>query len=156
MSVTRENVEAAFKDLGVIVETDGQHYLYTTEGRYAPLINSILTIDSDNTGATLTTVLSEMIPPEKKADVVELLNLVHGQSLWNVRFHLDETGRVYAIGKHLSWGKPFNTVQFGDIFFTSLVTTDRLFPCLTAITKENLTGTQAFERFFIQKSEIPS
>jgi hypothetical protein len=156
MSVTRENVEAAFKDLGLVVETDGEHYLYSTKGRYAPLINSILTLDTDNAGATLTTILSEKIAPEKRGDVIELLNLVHGQSLWNVRFHLDETGRVFAIGKHLSWGRPFNTVQFGDIFFTSLVTTDRLFPCLTAITEENLTGVQAFERFFIQKSELPS
>ena len=80
----------------------------------------------------------------------ELLNLVHGQSLWNVRFHLDETGRVFSVGKHMLWGKPFNSIQFGDIFFSLLVSTDRLWPCLQAICEEGKPAAEAFERFFNQ------
>jgi hypothetical protein len=150
MSITRENVENAFQELGLTVETDGSHYLHTTEGRHAPILSSILTIDEDNTAATIITALSERIATEKRTAICELLNLVHGQSLWNVRFHLDETGRVFSIGKLMTWGRPFNGVQFGDVFFTQLVTADRLYPCIIAINEEGLTALDAFERFFLK------
>jgi hypothetical protein len=156
MAITRENVETAFKELGITVESDGKHFLHSTAGRHAPLIHSILTIDEDGTSATFTTTLSERIASEKRPVVYELLNLVHGQSLWNVRFHLDDTGRVFSIGKVQLWGRPFNGVQFGDIFFSLLVTTDRLFPCIIAVNEEGLSAEDAFERFFMKPAQSSS
>lgn len=155
MAITRENIETAFKELGITVESDGKHFLHSTSGRHAPLIHSILTIDEDGMGATLTTTLSERIASEKRSAIYELLNLVHGQSLWNVRFHLDDTGRVFSIGKVHLWGRPFNGVQFGDIFFSLLVTTDRLYPCIIGVNEEGLRADEAFERFFMKPAETP-
>lgn len=143
-----ETIETALKDLGLPFETDGSDYTHTTQGNFAPLIHSVVTLEEDGSGVTFLTALPVEIPEPKRATVCELLNLVHGQSLWNVRFHLDESGRVFSAGKHLLWGKPFNGVQFGDIFFSLLVTTDRLYPCLTCVLEENATAAEAFEKFF--------
>lgn len=150
MGLTRESLETVFKDLGLTVESDGNQYLHTTEGRHAPLISTILTVDEDLSGGTVITALSERVASQKRAAVYELLNMVHGQNLWNVRFHLDETGRVFSIGKILLWGLPLNSVQFGDVFFTLLVTTDRLYPCIIAINEEGMSAEDAFERFFLK------
>ena len=154
MSISPERMTEALQELGLTVETDGENFIHTTGGRFAPVISTIITIDEDGSAATLMTALSEIIDPQYRAKVCELLNLVHGQSLWNVRFHLDETGRVLSIGKHLMWGKPFNGVQFGDIFFSLLVTTDRLYPCLIGVTKDGLTVEEAFERFFLNPPDL--
>lgn len=134
--------------MGLTVDQDGNDYIHSTEGNFAPILQTVVTVDEDNQGATLLTALQDAIPEEHRAEVCQLLNLVHGQSLWNVRFHLDESGRVFSVGKHLCWGKPFNPTQFGDIFFSLLVTTDRLFPSLIAIVEGGEDATQAFERFF--------
>jgi hypothetical protein len=147
----REAMEATFKEMGINVEGHGGNYLYATRGRYAPMINTMITLDEDGGGATVMAALEKIIAPEKRAAVCELLNLVHGQSLWNVRFHLDDEGRIFSIGKMLLWGKPFNSLQFGDVFFSLLVTTDRLFPCLNAILEEDSTAVESFEAFFMAK-----
>lgn len=150
MSLTAKTLEETFKEMGVNFETDGNDYVHTSQGNHAPLLHSVVTLDEGGDGATLLTALAGEIPDNKRATVCELLNLVHGQSLWNVRFHLDESGRVFSVGKHALWGKPFNAVQFGDIFFSLLVTTDRLYPCLNEIVEKNANATQAFEKFFTE------
>lgn len=149
MSLSSETLQEALKELGLVVEVSGHHLVHSTRGRYAPVLHTIMTIDEDGDGATLMTSLEETIPSEKRTVVCELLNLVHGQNLWNVRFHLDETGRVFSIGKLMLWGKPFNPVQLGDIFYTSLVTADRLHPCLVAVNEQANSAEQAFESFFM-------
>ncbi len=148
MSTESKNIETALKDLGLQFETDGSDYTHTTQGNFAPLIHSVMTPEEDGSGVTFLTALPIEVPEKKRSTVCELLNLVHGQSLWNVRFHLDETGRVFSTGKHLLWGKPFNGVQFGDIFFSLLVTTDRLYPCLIEVIENNASAENAFEKFF--------
>lgn len=153
MALSRTTIEDALRDLGLQFQSDGTHYVHSTAGRFSPAVNTIISLDEDGSGATLMTTLPGTIAIEKRAVVCQLLNLVHGQNLWNVRFHLDETGRVFSVAKMMLWGKPFNPVQFGDLFFTSLVTTDRLYPCLQAATEESLDAEQAFERFFLRAEE---
>ncbi len=148
MSATNETLENAFKDLGLSFQREGEDYVHTTQGNHAPVLHSVCTPEEDGSGFTVLTALTEPIPADKRPQVYELLNLVHGQSLWNVRFHLDEAGRVFSVGKHQLWGKPFNPVQFGDIFFSLLVSTDRLYPCLSAIVEHGKTPADAFEGFF--------
>ena len=148
MAITRELLEQTFKEMGLGFETDGKEFVHATPGNYAPVLQSVVSMDEDKMGLTMMTALTGEIAEAKRPVVCELLNLVHGQNLWNVRFHLDESGRVFSVGKHLLWGKPFNSVQFGDIFFTLLVTTDRLYPCLHAITDDGMSAKDAFERFF--------
>lgn len=147
MAITAENVEQALKEMGISFEKDGTDFSHTTRGNFAPLLHSVISLEEDGSGATFLTALVQSIPESFHTRVCELLNLVHGQSLWNVRFHLDESGRVFSTGKHLLWGKPFNPIQFGDIFFSLLVTTDRLYPCLQAIL-EGQAAAEAFEKFF--------
>ncbi|MBY0371464.1 hypothetical protein K2X33_12305 [bacterium] len=146
--LSKETLLKTFEEMGLAVEQDGDDFVHSTEGNFAPLLQTVVTIDEDGAGATLLTALPDAVPEEKWGVVCELLNLVHGQSLWNVRFHLDESGRVFSVGKHLLWSKPFNAVQFGDIFFSHLVTTARLFPCLVSLVETEETAEQAFERFF--------
>ncbi len=148
MAVTHEIIADAFKDMGLEFEQDGRDYVHTSEGNFAPMLHSVCTIDEDGHGITMLTALTGTVTEERRPAVYDLLNRVHGQSLWNVRFHLDENGRVFSVGKHMLWGKPFNKVQFGDIFFSLLVSTDRLFPCLSAISDEGKSPQEAFERFF--------
>jgi len=148
MTISRQTLEETFKEMGLTVEIDGNDFVHATPGNYAPVLQSVVTLDEDGSGLTMMTAMTGETDPTKRSAVYELLNLIHGQSLWNVRFHLDESGRVFSVGKHLLWGRPFNSVQFGDIFFSLLVTTDRLYPCLTAINEEGLSGKEAFERFF--------
>ena len=148
MAIGNETLENVFKELGLTVQREGADYIHATQGDHAPVLHSVCTPDEDGSGVTVLTALTESVPADKRKEVYELLNLVHGQSLWNVRFHLDENGKVFSVGKHLLWGKPFNPVQFGDIFFSLLVTTDRLYPCLNAVLTEGKTAQEAFERFF--------
>ncbi len=148
MAISKELMTETFQEMGIPVENDGVDFVHTTQGNHAPLLHSVVTLDEDGGGATLITALGGEIDPGKRMAVFELLNLIHGQSLWNVRFHMDENGRVFSVGKHMLWGKPFNAVQFGDIFFSLLVTTDRLYPCLAAIVEENAKPAEAFDRFF--------
>jgi hypothetical protein len=148
MSITRKQLEEALQEMGIPFETDGEDFVHTARGNFAPLLHCVMTIDEDQNGVTLLTALSSQIPKERRAAACELLNMVHGQSLWNVRFHLDDNGRVFSVGKTLLWGKPFNSVQFGDIFFSLLVTTDRLYPCLEKIQNSEASAAEAFENFF--------
>ena len=60
---------------------------------------------------------------------------------------------MFSVGKVQTWGRPFNQVQFGDIVFTLLVTTDRLYPCLEAVQKGNRTAEEAFELFFLSHGQ---
>jgi hypothetical protein len=154
--ITASKMDEALKEMGLTVQTDGKHWIHTTEGRYAPLLSTIITLDEDGSAATIVIALKEVIPVEKRANVYELLNYVHGQSLWNVRFHLDETGKVFSIGRVMAWGKPFNPAQLGDVFFSLLVTTDRLYPCLVSVNEENMSAADAFERFFLKKESQES
>lgn len=147
MAISSQTMLATFKEMGLEVVHEGNDYVHTAAGNHAPVLHSVTTIDEDGNGATLITALSTSIPEERRTAVCELLNLVHGQSLWNVRFHLDDAGRVFSVGKHMTWGKPFNPVQFGDIFFSLLVSTDRLHVCLEAVTAGK-SATEAFEQFF--------
>lgn len=149
MVMTLRMLETALIELGLKVDVEGKSIIHATKGRFAPAIHSVVTIDEDEAGCTVLAALSEVIAPEKRVAVCELLNLVHGQSLWNVRFHLDETGQVFSAGKVLLWGKPFNPNQLGDVFFSQLVTTDRLHPCLIAVNEEGKTPEEAFELFFL-------
>lgn len=155
MPLSKQTLLDTFKEMELTIEQDGQDFVYTSRGRFAPVLHSVVTLDEDGDGATVMTALLDEVPEAKRSAVCELLNLVHGQSLWNVRFHLDDAGRVFAVGKHTLWGKPFNAVQFGDIFFSLLVSTDRLYPCLQAV-NEGATPTQAFEHFFSQAEEAPA
>lgn len=148
----REQIEKAFQEMEIPVATDGTHFVHTTEGRYAPKLNTVVSVDEDGMGATIMTALEEAVPTVRRSAVYELLNLVHGQGLWNVRFHLDENGRVFSIGKFSLWGKPFNATQFGDIFFTLLVTTDRIHPPLKAILAGDKPVDEAFELFFLKNA----
>jgi hypothetical protein len=154
MAITPDTIKAAFTELGLTFEQDGDDYVHTTAGNHAPVLHSVATLDEDGNGVTLLTALVDTVPAERRAAVFELLNLVHGQSLWNVRFHLDENGRVFSVGKHMLWGRPFNSVQFGDIFFSLLVSTDRLYPCLHAIATEGKTPVEAFGMFFSTPVEV--
>ncbi len=153
MSLSLNKIETALKEMGLQVEIEGKTVVHSTKGRNAPLINTVVTIDDDDSAATILSALGETISPEKRLAVCELLNLVHGQSLWNVRFHLDETGQVFSVGKVMTWSKPFNPMQLGDIFFSLLVTTDRLYPCLIAVNENGKTAEEAFELFFIASKE---
>jgi hypothetical protein len=148
MSLSPEKIEECLREMGIAFESDGKDFVHATKGNFAPFLHCVVTLDEDGSGITFMTVLPNEIADDHRSLVCELLNLVHGQSLWNVRFHLNEEGRVFSVGKHMLWGKPFNAVQFGDIFFSLLVTTDRLFPCLAAVTEGALTAEAAFERFF--------
>ena len=76
---------------------------------------------------------------------------MHGQGLWNFRYHLDDEGRILTVGKVDLWDQPFNEIQFREIFFTVLVTTDRLYPCLEAIRDGAAGSEEAFEKFFLTK-----
>ena len=89
---------------------------------------------------------------EKRSEICELLNMCHGQSLWNVRFHLDEGGQLFTVGKVLAWGKPFDEVQFGDVFFSLVVTLDRFYPALNKLLLDNDKPEVAFEAFFTSPS----
>lgn len=153
MSLSLNQIETTLKEMGLHIEAEGRSLVHATKGRHAPVINSVVTIDEDGEAATILSALGEKIAPEKRADVCELLNLVHGQSLWNVRFHLDETGQVFSVGKVMAWGKPFNPIQLGDIFFSLLVTTDRLHPCIIAVNEEGKSASDAFELFFLSSPE---
>lgn len=150
MAITKETLENTLKELGVDFEVEGNHYIHSSRGRFAPVINTILTIDEDGSGITIMSTLPDRIAPERRSAVCELLNFVHGQNLWNVRFHLDDTGRVFSVGKFMLWGRPFNSIQFGDILFTLLVTTDRLSPPLVALNEKGKSPDSAFELFFLQ------
>jgi hypothetical protein len=153
--MTHDTMLEALKDLGLTFQTDGTHFVSSNPGRFAPAINTIITLDEDGTGAMIMTALTGEIPAPKRSAVCELLNLVHGQNLWNVRFHLDDTGRVFAISKLMLWGKPFNGTQLGDLIFTALVTTDRLFPCLQAVDQGSRVE-EAFEKFFSKVGDTSS
>ncbi len=152
MAISAEVLENTFKEMGLTIQRDGNDFVHSTAGNHAPILHSVVTIDEDDSGATIITALMGTSSPEKRAEVCQLLNLVHGQSLWNVRFHLDESGRVFSSGRHLLWGKPFNAIQFGDIFFSLLITTDRLYPCLEAIERGGKTAVEAFELFFAHEA----
>lgn len=149
MVLTLQMMETALKEMGLEVDIEGKSLIHATKGRFAPSIHSVVTVDEDEGGASLLAALDEVIAPEKRTAVCELLNMIHGQSLWNVRFHLDETGQVFSASKVLLWGKPFNPTQLGDVFFSQLVTTDRLYPCLIAVNEEGKTPEEAFELFFL-------
>jgi len=153
MPITPRDIEDTLKELGLAVESDGKHYVYSSKGRHAPRLDAIITVDEDASGATLIVALPGRIATEKHTAICELLNAVHGQSLWNVRFHLDDTGRVFSAGKVMLWGRPFNGVQFGDVFFSLLVSTDRLYPCVVAVNEEGMPASAAFERFFLKAVE---
>lgn len=151
MPLSANDLRDAFQGMDLTVETDGKHFVHSTPGRYAENISTIVTVDDDLGGATIVATLSDEIPAEKRPAVYELLNLAHGQSLWHFRYHLDDEGRLMTIAKVGLWGRSFNPTQFGDIFFTVLVTTDRLAPCLKAIVEGNRSGQEAFELFFLKK-----
>ena len=138
----------AIVSLGIPFQREGNHFVHCTKGRFAPLINVIVTIEEDLSGATVMAALAEPIPKERRVETYELLNLAHGQSLWNVRFHLDDDGQLFTVGRVLTWGRPFNEMQFGDIFFSLVVTLDRLYPCLVPLLEGRETARQAFEHFF--------
>lgn len=151
--ITLRQVEETLKEMGLQFETQGNSVVHASRGRFAPVVNSILTVDEDGSAATILVALDEEVPQDKRVAVCELLNLVHGQSLWNVRFHLDETGQVFSVGKVMLWGKPYNPTQFGDIFFSNLVSTDRLHPSLVAILRGGKSPVDAFELFFTASSK---
>lgn len=153
MPLSRDTLEETLKQMGITVETDGKHFVHAAPGRYAPQISTILTLDEDGSGVTIVSMLPDPVGEERRLVVCDLLNHVHGQSLWNVRFHLDDEGRVLAIGRVSLWGRPFNQVQFGDILFSLLVTMDRLYPCVEALVTENKSVSEAFGRFFLRKDE---
>jgi hypothetical protein len=148
-SITPEKLQSALLDLGLTVETDGKSFVHTTRGRYAPILHAIVTPDDDGSAATIMVTSPDIVPEALRARAYELLNLVHGQRLWNVRFHLDDEGRMLAIGKFSLWGKPLNGVQLGDVLFSLLVSLDRLYPCLRALIDNNASAPDAFERFFL-------
>lgn len=151
MSITHEDVKKALDEMQLKCETDGKNFLHATAGRYAELISTVITLDEDSGGLTIVSTLPIKIKTEHRPAVYELMNLVHGQNIWNFRLHLDEEGRLLALGKMKSWGRAFDAVQFGDIFFSVLVTTDRFSRSLSAIAEQGLSGTKAFESFFTQK-----
>jgi hypothetical protein len=144
-----EKLQTALKDLGVEATVEGESCVHVARGRFAPLIQAVASVDEDKAGATLMAGFSENVPDDRRASVLELLNLVHGQNLWNVRFHLDESGKLFSVGKFNLWGKPFNGVQLGDVFYTLVVTTDRLYPCLMSILAEGNSAQIAFDKFFM-------
>ena len=150
MGISKDQIETAFKEMGLNYVMNEETFVAFTQGRYAPDINTVVTLDEDCAGLTIMAVLDVHIEEKDRAAVYELFNYVHGQSLWNVRFHMDEEGRVFSVGKVQTWGLPFNTVQFGDIYFSLVVAADRFYPCLEAIQLDGADGTAAFEKFFLK------
>ncbi len=151
MSITSSDIKSTLEDFKLTFETDGQNFIHAGPGRYAELISTVITVDEDLAGATVMSTLPDKVAPEKRPAVYELMNLIHGQNLWNFRCHLDDDGRFLTLAKVSTWGKGYNPTQFGDIFFMVLVTTDRISPCLKAIVDENKSGVDAFENFFLKK-----
>ncbi len=150
MGIGKDQIEKAFNEMGLTYTMNEGTFVAFTQGRYAPNINTVITVDEDCAALTIMAVLDLNIEETERPAVYELFNLVHGQSLWNVRFHMDEEGRVFAVGKVQTWGLPFNTVQFGDIYFSLVVSADRFYPCLQAIQEEGADGPAAFEKFFLK------
>jgi len=150
MGIATDQLEKAFNEMGLTYTMNEGTFVSFTQGRFAPNINAVVTIDEDCAALTIMAVLDVNIEEKERPAVYELFNLVHGQSLWNVRFHMDEEGRVFSVGKVQTWGLPFNTVQFGDIYFSLVVSADRLYPCLAAIQMDGADGMTAFEKFFLK------
>jgi len=155
MGIQSSDIESAFKEMGLAYEMDEGTFVTATQGRYAPGISAVVTMDEDCSGATIMALLDPIIEGDHRKVVYELLNLCHGQSLWNVRYHLDEDGHVFSVGKVMTWGKSFNPVQFGDIYFSLVVAVDRLYPCLMAVQLDEANAEEAFEKFFVKSSSPP-
>lgn len=151
MPLSHSDISQALKDMELPFQTDGKNFLHAGPGRYAELISTVITLDDDLLGVTIVATLPVPVTVEKRAAVYELMNLIHGQNIWNFRLHLDEDGRMLTLGKVKVWGNPFDPVQFGDVFFSVVATTDRLYRSLRAITEGKESGAQAFEAFFIEK-----
>lgn len=149
--ISANQISNALGSMNLPFQQEGNSFVHVTRGRFAPQINVIFNLEEDGSGVTIMAAYPDPIK-EKRTEVCELLNLCHGQSLWNVRFHLDEGGQLFTVGKVLAWGKPFNEVQFGDIFFSLVVTLDRLWPALNKLLHENQKPTDAFEAFFSSPS----
>lgn len=145
--ISANQISKALDDMNLSWQQEQNNFVHVTRGRFAPQINVIITLEDDGSSATVMASLAKPIT-QKRQEICELLNLCHGQSLWNVRFHLDEAGQLFTVGKVITWGRPFNQVQFGDIFFSLVVTLDRLWPCLTELLEKGKTPTEAFEAFF--------
>ncbi len=154
MSISASQIETTLSSMGIAFQREQTNFVHCTKGRYAPLINVLITVEEDLSSATIMAALGEPIALEHRSQVVELLNLAHGQSLWNVRFHLGEDGQLFTVGRVMTWGRPFNEMQFGDIFFSLVVTLDRLYPCLVPIFENRETAQQAFEHFFTKTPEL--
>lgn len=152
MAFSHEQISKALTEMQLTFQTEGKHFLHASPGRYAEIITTMITPDDDLSGATVVATVPGNVPKEKRPLLYELFNLVHGQNIWNCRLHLDEEGRVLSLGKVKSWGRGFDAIQFGDIFFTVLVTMDRFSRSLRAITEENKNVEEAFEAFFVQKT----
>jgi hypothetical protein len=148
--LTSQDLLSAFEKMGLTIETDGPHFVHQSIGRKAGIIQSLVTLDDDNRGASIVATLVHQVANDRRALVLELINLVHGQSVWHFRCFLDEEGHVLTVGKMEIWDLPFNPVQFSEVFYTIVVTADRLYPCLQAIAAGK-TAEQAFELFFVER-----
>jgi hypothetical protein len=148
--LSNQDLLLAFEKMGLTIETDGPHFVHQSIGRQAGLIQTLVTIDDDNRGASIVATLVHQVATDRRGAVHELLNLVHGQSVWHFRCFLDEEGHVLTVGKLELWDLPFNPVQFSEVFYTIVVTADRLFPCLQAIASGKSVA-EAFEHFFVER-----
>jgi hypothetical protein len=154
MKVSSSDIKQAFKEIDFNLEEGSRPdaFISRIKGNNAPSIVTFITLHENSEVVQFSSNISISIAPEKRAKALELMNLVHGKTLWGFRYWLDpDDGSVMTFGAYSTMSNQCSSKDLADIFMSCVIAADRIYPCLMAINFGDKSPEDAFNVFYSSK-----